>query len=65
MEAWLSSRKQAWTASTFGGSFVQIQVTARHVEVSDDVHEYIHEKANKLPRYHDRIHEIEVILDHE
>ena len=43
---------------------MQIQVTARHVEVSNDVREYIHEKANKLPRYYDRIHEIEVILDH-
>ncbi len=44
---------------------MQIQVTARHVEVSDDVREYIYEKASKLPRYYDRIHEIEVILDHE
>lgn len=51
--------------STFGGSLVQIRVTARHVEISNDVREYIHEKANKLPRYHDRIHDIEVILDHE
>ncbi|MCH7591952.1 MAG: ribosome-associated translation inhibitor RaiA [Planctomycetes bacterium] len=44
---------------------MQIRVTARHVEVSNDVREYIYEKASKLPRYYDRIHEIEVILDHE
>ena len=44
---------------------MQIQVTARHVEVSDDVREYIHEKAGKLPRFYDRIQEVEVILDHQ
>ena len=44
---------------------MQIKVTARHVEVTDDVREYVQTKANKLPRYYDRIHEIEVILDHE
>ncbi len=44
---------------------MQIQVTARHVRVTDDVREYAQNKASKLTRYYDRIHEIEVILDHE
>lgn len=44
---------------------MQIQVTGRHLEVPDEVREYIHTKANKLHRFYDRIHEIEVIIDHE
>lgn len=44
---------------------MKIQVTGRHVEVPEDLREYIETKANKLPRYYDRIHEIEVVLDHE
>ncbi len=44
---------------------MQILVTGRHVEVTDDVREYVENKASKLPRYYDRIHEIEVVLDHE
>ena len=44
---------------------MQIVVTARHVEVPDELRDYIDEKVGKLPRYYDRIHEIEVILGHE
>ena len=44
---------------------MQIRVTGRHVEVTDDIREYVETKANKLPRFYNRIHEIEVILDHE
>ena len=44
---------------------MQIRVTGRHVEVSDDVREYVLAKAGKLPRFYDRIHEIEVVLGHE
>ncbi len=44
---------------------MQIMVTGRHVEVTDEVREYIRDKAGKLTRFYDRIHEIEVILDHE
>jgi putative sigma-54 modulation protein len=35
------------------------------VEVTDEVRRYIQDKAAKLPRYYDRIHAVEVILDHE
>ena len=44
---------------------MQIRVTGRHVEVTDDVRNYIEDKANKLPRFYDRIHEIEMVLDRE
>ncbi len=44
---------------------MQIQVTARHVEVTDDIRDYAYSKANRLTRFYDRIHEIEVVLDHE
>jgi putative sigma-54 modulation protein len=44
---------------------IDVQVTARHVEVPKEVREYAQGKAGKLPRYYDRIHEIEVIFDHE
>lgn len=48
-----------------GGSDLQIQLTGRHVSVTDDVREYVYDKAAKLPRFYNRIHEIEVVLDHE
>jgi putative sigma-54 modulation protein len=48
-----------------GGLSVQIRVTGRHVEIPADVRDYIMEKAGRLPRFYDRIHEVEVILDHE
>ncbi len=44
---------------------MQIHLTARHVEVTDDVRAYIDKKLEKLPRFYDRIHEIEVVLDAE
>ncbi len=44
---------------------MDVRITGRHVEVPADVRDYAHEKANKLPRFYDRIHEIEVVLDHE
>lgn len=44
---------------------VQISVTGRHVELTDDIRAYTEEKAGKLHRYYDRIHEIEVIFGHE
>jgi putative sigma-54 modulation protein len=44
---------------------MRIQVTGRHVEVTDDVRAYVESKVAKLPKYYDRIHEIEVVLDHE
>ena len=44
---------------------MEIQVTGRHVEVPQEVRDYVQDKAGKLPRYYDRVHEIEVVFGHE
>ena len=44
---------------------MQIQVTGRHVTITDDVRAYVNNKVTRLPRFYDRIHEVEVVLDHE
>ncbi len=44
---------------------MQILVTGRHVDLTDDIRNYIDQKAGRLSKYYDRIHEIEVVLDHE
>lgn len=44
---------------------MNITITGRHVEIREDVRNYVTEKAEKLPRFYDRIHEIEFVLDHE
>ncbi|MGB2987744.1 MAG: ribosome-associated translation inhibitor RaiA [Phycisphaerae bacterium] len=44
---------------------MQIQVTGRHVEVTEEIRDYIHTKAAKLPRFYNRVHDIEVVLGHE
>lgn len=44
---------------------MQIQVTGLHVEVTDDVREYVSAKTARLPRFYDRVREIEVVLGHE
>jgi putative sigma-54 modulation protein len=44
---------------------VQLSVTGRHVEVTEEVKRYAQGKALKLPKYYDRIQAIEIILGHE
>jgi putative sigma-54 modulation protein len=44
---------------------VQVSVVGRHVAVTEDVKDYAREKADKLPRFYDRIQHVEVILDRE
>lgn len=44
---------------------MQVIVKGRHVQVSDEVRDYINDKAPRLAKYYDRITEVEVILDHE
>ena len=43
---------------------MKVRITARHVDITDDVRNYVESKAAKLPRFYDRIHDIEVVLDH-
>ncbi len=42
---------------------MQISVTGRHVNVTEEVKEYAEQKAGKLVRFYDRIQAIEVVLD--
>lgn len=44
---------------------MQIKVTGRHLKLTDEVRDYINEKAGKLTRFYDRIHEIDVVVDQE
>ncbi|HNQ24633.1 MAG TPA: ribosome-associated translation inhibitor RaiA [Phycisphaerae bacterium] len=54
-----------FSADATGRHNVQITVTGRHVEVTEDVRVYALEKADKLPRYFDRVQSIEIVLGHE
>ena len=42
---------------------MEIIVTGRHIEVTPAIREYASRKVAKLPRYFDRIHLIEVVID--
>ena len=42
---------------------MDIIITGRHLEVSDAIRQYTSEKVGKLPRYFDRVLEIEVVAD--
>jgi len=42
---------------------VQINISARHGDVSSDTHDRISEKARKLPRYFDRLTAVNVTVD--
>ena len=44
---------------------MQISITGRHVEITDEVRDYAREKASKLPRFFDRVQSIDVVLDHD
>ena len=44
---------------------MQIRVVGRHVEVPAEVKEYVTSKTEKLARYYDRVHEVEVVLGQE
>ncbi len=44
---------------------VEVLITGRHVVVPEELRTYITSKAEKLERFYDRIHEVEVVLDQE
>lgn len=44
---------------------MQLLVSGRHVEVPNEIRAYIEEKVGKLPKFYDRIVEVEVVLGHE
>ena len=42
---------------------MQIEITARHASLGDSQHAYLSEKAEKLQKYFNRLHAIEVVAD--
>lgn len=44
---------------------MQVSVTSRHVQIPEEIRNYVETKAFKLPRFHDRISSIDFILDQE
>ncbi len=44
---------------------MQIKVTGRHVQVSDEIKSYAQEKTEKLLRFFDRIQSIDVVIQNE
>lgn len=42
---------------------MDITVSGKHVEVTDPIREYAQDKVAKMPRYFDRVQNIEVLLD--
>ena len=42
---------------------MEITVSGKHIDVTAPIREYAESKANKLPRYFDRIQSIECLLD--
>lgn len=44
---------------------MQIMVSGRHFEMTDALRAYVTEKAEKLQRYYDRIHRVDVVFDAE
>ncbi|MCC5830103.1 MAG: ribosome-associated translation inhibitor RaiA [Phycisphaeraceae bacterium] len=45
------------------GSNMEITVSGRHLEVTDPIRQYNQEKAGRLPRFFDRVHRCEAVLD--
>jgi putative sigma-54 modulation protein len=43
---------------------VQIEISTRHGELSAEQQKYLHDKAEKLQKYFDRLMSIEVAVDH-
>src|SRR3972149_1021775 len=42
---------------------MEIKVSGRHIDITAAIREYASEKVLKLPRYYDRVQEIDVVLD--
>lgn len=44
---------------------MRITVTGRHTDLPDGFKSYVQEKAEKLDRYYDRLHSVEIVVDQE
>lgn len=44
---------------------MRINISGRHLEVTEAIHDYVEKKISRLSKYYNRISDIEVILDEE
>ncbi len=44
---------------------MQVEITARHGSIKDDVREYLNQKAEKLLTYFERVTQIQITVDYE
>ena len=58
-----SAELQLTLQRSYNGGFMEIKVTAKHGELSDDIQETMKAKAAKLPKFFDRTTGIEVVAD--
>ena len=42
---------------------VEITISGRHLEITPAIREYAEEKAGRLPKFYDLIHDVDIILD--
>ena len=42
---------------------MQVSVTGRHFEITGRIRSYAEEKANKVPRFYDRVQSVDVVVD--
>lgn len=43
---------------------MELTVTGRHINITDPIRSYAQQKTEKLPRYFDRVRDVEVIVAH-
>lgn len=44
---------------------MEILITGRHVDVPEELRAHVRDRATKLQRFYDRVHDVEVVFDHE
>ncbi|TVQ52538.1 MAG: ribosome-associated translation inhibitor RaiA [Phycisphaerales bacterium] len=42
---------------------MNVQISSKHVDLTPSIEEYINKKIEKLPRYFDRVMQIDVVID--
>lgn len=62
-DRWLSSWSSCFSSARLGFA-VHIEISSRHATLGSETLAYIREKAEKLPKYFDRVMEIDIAVDH-
>lgn len=42
---------------------MEVSITARHGSITEEAHELIRQKAGKLPRFYERVTQVDVVID--